>query len=350
MKIALISDKLTMDSLFAENDIGIINVTKYNYKNIFKDWKPDILFAESTWLGYNDEWRYKVAAYPDYPRCKNKQLNKIIRYINKLGFLERNNSQLKTVVGYAKDLKIPTVFWNKEDGVHFDRFIDSARLFDYIFTVDENCIDRYKAIVGNSIPVNTLMFAIQPKFHYFMDFNIKNNRANFVGSYSTHIHDNRRRWQDMMFKLTSQIFGLDVYDRNSERKSNIYRYPNIDNVNIFPSVSYKETADIYRDYLVSLNVNTIENSPTMFSRRLIEILACGRIAITNDTPAIQKYFKDYCYSFKDEYELQDLLYKINKFGLDKHTQDKLKSAAEYIANNFTWKHRLEYIKEIIGII
>ena len=82
MKIALISDKLTMDSLFAENDIDIINVAKYNYKNIFKDWKPDILFVESTWLGYNDEWRYKVASYPDYPRCKNKQLKKIISYIN----------------------------------------------------------------------------------------------------------------------------------------------------------------------------------------------------------------------------------------------------------------------------
>ncbi|WP_141080963.1 glycosyltransferase, partial [Campylobacter lanienae] len=133
------------------------------------------------------------------------------------------------------------------------------------------------------------------------------------------------------------------------RKSNIYRYPDIDNVNIFPSVSYKKTADIYRDYLISLNVNTIENSPTMFSRRLIEILACGRIAITNNTPAIEKYFKDYCYPFNDESQLQDLLYKINEFGMDKHTKERLRSAAEHIANNYTWEHRIKYIKEIVGI-
>ncbi|MEE3777201.1 glycosyltransferase [Campylobacter sp. CX2-4080-23] len=253
------------------------------------------------------------------------------------------------MVQYAKDLKISTVFWNKEDGVYFDRFIDSAKLFDHIFTVDQNCIPKYRAVVDSNVAVNTLIFAVQSKFHNFSGFEYKFKKANFVGSYSTHIHDKRRYWQDMMFKLSSQILGLDIYDRNSERKSDMYRYPNIYCANIFPSIEYHKTADVYKNYLVSLNVNTIENSPTMFSRRLIEILACGRIAVTNDTPAIKNYFKDYLYSFRDEYELEDILYKINKFGMDKITKDKLKSAAEYIANNHTWSHRIEYIKEIVGI-
>lgn len=55
MKIALIADKLTMSSLMAENNISVTNITKYNYKNVFQQWKPDILFVESAWNGYNDK-------------------------------------------------------------------------------------------------------------------------------------------------------------------------------------------------------------------------------------------------------------------------------------------------------
>ncbi len=347
MKIALIADKFTMSSLMAEDNISVTNITKYNYKNVLRQWKPDILFVESAWNGYNDLWKYKIASYSNSLKYNKIQLRFILNYIKKR--IVRNNKQLKAVVQYAKDLKISTVFWNKEDGVHFDRFIDSAKLFDHIFTVDQNCIPKYRAVVDSNVAVNTLIFAVQSKFHNFSGFEYKFKKANFVGSYSTHIHDKRRYWQDMMFKLSSQILGLDIYDRNSERKSDMYRYPNIYCANIFPSIEYHKTADVYKNYLVSLNVNTIENSPTMFSRRLIEILACGRIVVTNDTPAIKNYFKDYLYSFRDEYELEDILYKINKFGMDKITKDKLKSAAEYIANNHTWSHRIEYIKEIVGI-
>ena len=349
MKIALISDSLTMDSLSAEDGVSLYNITKSNYNEILKSWKPDILFVESTWLGDNNEWRYKVASYPDYPRCSNAQLKKLLNLVKKFGIFSRSNNQLRKVVSCAKDLGIPTIFWNKEDGIHFDRFIDSAKLFDYIFTVDESCIERYRAVVDSTTRVHTLMFGVQSKFHSFTSFDILHNRASFVGSYSTHIHSQRRYWQDMMFELSSKSLGLDVYDRNSSRKSNIYRYPIIDNVNIYPAVSYAQTADIYRNYLINLNVNTIENSPTMFSRRLIEILACGRVAITNDTRAVQNYFKDYCYSFSSKEELSEMFDKFKRDGLSNDDKDRLKSAADYIVQNHTWSHRLKTIREIVGV-
>ena len=50
MKIALISDKLTHDSLKAEPDVNIKNITPLNYKIVLRFSKPEILFVESAEL------------------------------------------------------------------------------------------------------------------------------------------------------------------------------------------------------------------------------------------------------------------------------------------------------------
>ena len=329
MKIALIADNLTTVSL--EQEVNIKNITPLNYKFILKFFKPDFLFVESAWQGYKNRWKFKIASYPDYPN--------------------RNNNKLRKVVKYAKKLGIPTVFWNKEDDVHFERFIDSAKLFDHIFTVDENCISKYKAIVDKDITVNTLMFAVQSKFHNFTGFNFKYNRANFVGSYSQHIHQKRKKWQNMMFSSASATkLGLTIFDRNSDRKSKIYRYPEFDDMEILPAVSYGKTAQIYKDYAISLNVNTIEDSPTMFSRRLIEILACGGVAVTNSTVSVDKMFKEYCHVVNTKEEMDELFSRVAKDGLSAKDKEMAKVGSEYVAKYHTWTHRIEEIKRIIGIV
>ncbi len=180
---ALIVDALTQEGLGRE--CTTVNITPWNHRKIFTRYRPHLLFVESAWQGHRNRWKYKIAAYPDYP--------------------SRNNLTLARVVDYARDLGIPTVFWNKEDSVHFDRFIDSARLFDHIFTVDANCVDRYRAILGPQASVHVLPFAVQPAIHSFTGFAFRRHRANFVGSYSHHIHDRRRQWQDMLFHAASGL-------------------------------------------------------------------------------------------------------------------------------------------------
>ena len=342
MKIALISDELTHMSLNRVADIKVI--TPMNYKSIFnlKEWQADFLFVESAWKGYNNKWKYGIATFPKVSE-KRSLLWKAYRFYH----LSRGNSRLAKVVNYAKLKGIPTVFWNKEDGVHFERFIESAKLFEHIFTVDENCIEKYKAVVDSKTTVNTLMFAVESTIHNFTEFNFKYNDVNFVGSYSHHIHNRRREWQDMMFDATDEV-GLElvVFDRNSERKSPNYTYPNHFNITVHPKVLYSETAEIYKDYLISLNVNTVEDSPTMFSRRLVEIIASGGVAISNPSLSVDKYFKDYCFIVHNKKEMIVLLERF-KNGLSKEDQKRIKAGAEYIAKNHTWEHRLQEISNII---
>lgn len=327
IKIAYIADELTSICLGYEADARF--VTPLNYKLMLRFWKPDFIFVESAWHGHRNVWKFKIAAYPDHPK--------------------RNNTTLQKVVSYAKSLGIPTVFWNKEDGVHYERFIESAKLFDHIFTVDENCIPKYRSVVDSNVTVNTLMFAVQTRIHNFTGFDFKYNKANFVGSYSSHLHDRRRMWQDMIFRAASQTnLGLRVYDRNSARKSSTYRYPVLANMEVKPAVKYNDTAQIYKDYLVSLNVNTIEDSGTMFSRRLAEIIACGGIAITNPSPAVDRYFKEYCHIVANEEEANTLFERL-KQGPSPDDLMRAREGADYIAREHTWTHRLKEICDVIGL-
>jgi len=324
LKVALIADESTRSCLSFECQVR--DITPLNYKLLLKLWKPDMLFVESAWQGLGNAWKFKIASYPDRP--------------------ERNNHALRKVVAYARELGIPCVFWNKEDGVHYERFIASASLFDFIFTVDENCVPRYRAVVKPAVPVTPLMFAVQPAIHLPSPKGYVHRQACFVGSYSWHVHDRRRKWQEILFAASSEV-GLTVFDRNSGRSSSNYRYPNLPWLTVRPSVPHTKTAQIYCDYMVSLNVNTIEDSATMFSRRLIEILACGGLAVTTPALSVDRHFKECCYVVSTEEEARDLFARL-KHGLTTRERSMVSAGVDLVQSKFTWAHRLQHIMNVIS--
>jgi hypothetical protein len=326
LRIAIISDDITRENLAPQ--WPLIGITPLNYRWKLRWSKPDFLLVESAWQAQGGAWKYKIASYPDVPK--------------------RNNRALARVVAYARDLGIPTVFWNKEDGVHFERFIESAKLFDHVFTVDENSVPRYRAVLGPNVSVGSLMFAVQPKMHFATGEKVKYPRANFVGSYSRHIHEKRQQRQDMLFDAVAQSgIGLTVYDRNSGRKSGNYRYPELAGLEVLPAVPVAQTADIYRHYLLSLNVNTIEDSPTMFSRRLVEILACGGLAVTTPALSVDTHFAPYCHVVHTQEQAQELFVRLMRDGRTSKDEEMCRAAAQYVLANHSWQQRIEAISAVI---
>jgi spore maturation protein CgeB len=120
-------------------------------------------------------------------------------------------------------------------------------------------------------------------------------------------------------------------------------------MDVRPSVPYARTADIYRQHAVSLNVNTVDDSPSMFSRRLVEIVACGGLAVTNPSPSVDHYFKDYVQVVHNEEECREVLGRIARDGLSKQDRERALAGAEYVRQNHTWAHRLKQIAEVVGI-
>lgn len=322
LKIGLVADELTEAGLAAE--CKVVSLTPRNYQAVLRDWKPDMVFVESAWRGFKDSWKYVLASYPDHP--------------------ERDNRLLRRLIGYAGDMGVPAVFWNKEDSVHYERFLDTARLFEFIFTVDANCVEKYRADVKHYRHVAPLMFPVQPRFHCLESANMKMNGFScFVGSYSQHIHERRRRWQNMLFE-TLAPYGLDVYDRNYKRKANHYRYPSISGLKIRKGVAYQATADVYRSYKVSLNVNTIEDSPTMYSRRLLEIIAVGSVAISTPSLAVSNLFSEFCYVAGSQDELSGCIDNIRGIGYVRAKQ-RAEAGAILVSRQHTWENRLAQLEQ-----
>jgi hypothetical protein len=81
-------------------------------------------------------------------------------------------------------------------------------------------------------------------------------------------------------------FGLDIYDRGHGRsgtEAEQFTFPERFASAIRGGLPYRDVVKAYKRYKVFLNVNSVADSPTMFSRRVFELLACGTVVLS--TPA-----------------------------------------------------------------
>lgn len=99
--------------------------------------------------------------------------------------------------------------------------------------------------------------------------------------------------------------------------------------------------------MVSLNVNTVEDSGTMFSRRLIEILACGGLAVTTPALSVDRHFKEYCHVVHSEEEARDLFGRL-KHGLTSRDREMARAGADYVLKELTWTRRLREVMTAIA--
>lgn len=330
LKIAIIADYLTETCL--KYECRIRNITPDNYQDVLQNWKPDFLFVESAFHGFNGSWRYELAKQPFIMRFTKPTI-------------------IKQVLLFAKSRGIPTVFWNKDDDVYFNSFIDIAKLFDHVFTADTNCVPRYRAEIPSSATVNTLMMPYQPALHWFNNFSFSINKPCFTGSYYRKILDCRRVYMDMLFNAALETkVDIDVYDRNSDRFSRFveFRYPKCKAVNVKSRVPHNQTGQLYKSYVLSINVNSITNSETMCSRRLLEIIACGGIAMTNPSLCIAKYFTPYCHVVAGADEAIELFNRL-RYGPNSSDLERAASGAKYVRANHTWSHRIQEICEVAKI-
>ncbi len=330
LKIALLADYFTSICLAAE--CRIRSLTPDNYQDVLCNWQPDLLFVESAFHGVRGEWRYMLARQPAWMRPgKPRTVARLVRL--------------------ARDRGIPAIFWNKDDSAFFEEFLDVACLFEHVFTTDDTCVPRYQAVLSPGSHAEVLAMPVQPAFHNFNGFAFEHNAACFVGSYYRKILNSRRRFLDMIFSAC-QASGmpLHVFDRNSNRLSHFleFRFPQENGLHLHDKVPYTETAAVYKRYAVSLNVNSVTNSSTMCSRRLLEILACGGICVTNTSPAVERHFAPYCHILYSEEQARELLARL-KYGPSSEDRQKAAAGAEYVRQHHTWRHRLEQLAETVSL-
>ena len=258
--VGAILDEFSLECLRPE--CRIVTFRPDNWEGILERERPHFVLVESAWKGNGGSWEYRIAQY-NYP----------------------GREELERLVHWCRQHGLQTVFWNKEDPVHFERFLEAAKLFDHVFTTDANCLPRYRKELGHD-RVHALPFAAQPLIHNPIRVpGYREKSVCFAGSYYRNRHPKRR--EELEWLLDAALpFGLDIYDRAHGQQgegAEHFRFPDRFQAAIAGGLPYHEIVQAYKRYKVFLNVNSVTDSPTMFSRRVFELLACGTPVVS--TPA-----------------------------------------------------------------
>lgn len=293
LRIAVVCDNLTWANFKAETDA--VYITPATWRTTMEQFRPNVFFCEAAWKGLHNEWEGRV--------FHDRTLSVDNRFI------------LKDILCYCKKAHIPTVFWNKEDTPAFDddpySFIDTAMLFDHIFTTAVECISRYQKKGHSS--VHLMMFGYSEKLFHFQALPEDDHTAVFLGSWYA-MHPERCQEMSQMFDwLLSMGMNLEIYDRMSADQLPDRQYPEKYRPYLHEGVPYEETGQIMSKATYVININTVKNSKTMFARRVFEAMACGRIVISNESLGMRELFPQHVWFVNEKFRLdmQEEIIKAN---------------------------------------
>ena len=189
-RAASILDEFTEECL--RDELELVPLDRKGWQKQFDTNDIDLLFVESAWRGNGCTWN----------QCLTK-------------FRDRYGDDLRKVLSFCREHKIPTVFWNKEDPANFDVFIDVAREFDYVFTTDSACVERYRSILGHG-RVDVFPFAAQHRIHNPIQTVERNAQVAFAGSWNGKKYPARARWLTVLLSEPLARGILDIYDRHAD--------------------------------------------------------------------------------------------------------------------------------------
>ena len=321
--VAAILDMFTEHSLRYEANLLLLS--REGWRKQMEKTRPAFLFVESAFSGNDREWRHKIVGYEN---------------------LEDN--PLRELLHYCRSNGIPTVFWNKEDPPHFDDFIGAAREFDYVFTSDEDCIPIYRETLGHD-RVYALPFAAQPRLHNpSQEEGWPNYPICFPGSWVQHRYPERAEALQHLLDPALSL-GLHIFDRNLTRRDlgQRYRFPDRYREAIKGYLTYQEMLTAYRCYDVLLNVNTVSDSPTMFSRRVFESLACGTPVISSESVGMSRMLGDHVRVARSEEDTIDHLLALR--GDEEARVREGHLAYRFVHENHTYRHRMNEVFRRIGL-
>ncbi len=242
------------------HEVDLVQLSREGWREELERVAPDVLLVESAWQGKDGGW------------------------LRGVGFRDQGPSDdLRGLVAAARAADIPTVFWNKEDPPNHDLFAGAAALFDRVYTVDVDCVDRYAQMVGAD-RVGVLPFAAQPAIHN--PARVRGGRAHelaFAGTYFPHKHQTRREQMAVILDPARE-FGLHIFSRNEHDPR--YRFPEPFDAHVVGSLDYDDMVTAYKRYKVFLNVNSVVGSRTTCSRRIFELLGSGTPVVSGVSPAI----------------------------------------------------------------
>ena len=318
LNVACILDEFTTECLTYE--VNLTKVTQNDWQSQMEGNHIDFLLVESCWRGNDGDW----------------------------GTLTKGSGggkKLSPLLQYCKKKNIPTVFWNKEDPPHYEKFGAIARLFDVAITTDINMVKRYKADFG--IDVYPLSFGAQPKIHNPSAVISKLDKAVFAGSYYGDKPQRCADFNDIMSQLEVAQVDYDIFDRNYYRGIDKFAFPNRYQSHILGTLPPEDIWKVHKGYKYQVNMNTVQDSATMFARRVYESLASGTPVITNYSVGVRELFGDLVIMPTEHLSVSEQLMQLEASPSIYNEIARL--GVRRVMREHTYGHRIQQICKLLGI-
>ena len=289
IKVAIIADEFTFNCF--KYEFNALPVTPDDWQEVFAKNKPDIFFCESAWSGADPvgrPWKGKI--------------------YSSVRFKHENRSDLLQILKHCKKNQIPTVFWNKEDPIHYidkiHNFVDTALKFDHIFTSAAECVEQYKKDYGHK-SVHALMFATQPKIFNPIEEFERTDEIVFAGSWYEQHPERCIEMAKILDDIIASGRKLKIYDRHSGTVDSNHFYPEKYKPYIHPKLDYEHLSLAYKGSKYALNINTSTTSETMFARRVFELMSSNTCVLSNYSEGMKKLFGSNVFFVDDGIKISD---------------------------------------------
>lgn len=309
-RVAAIVDDFTRSGLGAQCDL--LDLHPATWEEELESFRPDLLFVESAWRGAGGAWHNSVPANPE---------------------------ALRGIIDWCNAHGVPTVFWNKEDPVHFETFIHVAREFDHVVTTDLDCVDQYRVLLGHD-RVSFLPFAAQPQVQNPIETTERKEALVFAGGYYVRY---KERMRDLKAILGGalQVMPVEIFDRNYGTTLEEYAFPAEFSKHVVGTLRPQELDVAYKGYRFALNLNSVKSSQTMFARRVYELVASNTLTISNYAKGLSVVFGDLVPMTDSEPGTAALLRELQA---DPDRTDRMRAIAlRKVLREHTYGERLRYL-------
>ena len=325
LRVGVIADEFTELCLRWEWHQSLITP---NWREELQNSPIDLLFVESAWKGNGGAWQYALTGS------------------------KAPTDPLRELVAHCRATGLPTVFWNKEDPVHFEDFLPTAALFDWVLTSDAAMVAGYVERLGHD-RVAPMSFAAASWIHNPVRmFGPPSRDVAFAGTYYRHRFPERRKQMDLLLGAAADVssrmpHGLEIFSRFQDEDER-YHFPSSLSKHVRPALSYPQMLSAYRDFKVFLNVNSVPDSSTMCPRRIFEISACSTPVVSTPTPAIENYFGPGEVITVSEPE--ETRWTLRAVERNTEWRDRVgHRAARRVLTEHTYRHRIDELLERVGL-
>ncbi|WHS28199.1 glycosyltransferase [Auritidibacter ignavus] len=322
--VAFIGDTFTSETFLPE--LTAIRVTPDDWREQFAHNDIDAVFIESAWQGNDKAWEGIIGYYDD-----------------------ASHAPIANLIDHAQEHGIPVMFWNKEDPVHYNRFKRTAARCDYVFTTDARTIVDYNAEPDNRISaVASAPFAAQPILHNPLpSTREREDTIAYGGTYYGDKYATRKQGLDFLF-YESAPYGLAIYERVHNDPNSPYRLPDRFRRYARQSLSYPEMCQAYKAHPIHLNGNSVVDSPSMFSRRVVEITASGSSVLSSPGRGVDETFAGTVPTVENPDEANSVLKRWKSSEEARHKD--LWKALRHVYEAHTCAHRLVYMMRVAGFL